>query len=444
MAWTSTSLKRAGLVVAAVSLGVAVSARGHASDLSGPPPLPDDAGPIDQAIPSGAFVAESDADLARALANGPDEIWLRARSYHGDFTVARRLALRGERGATIEGTGTGTVLTITADDAWVDNLAIERSGGRNTTDDAGIKAKAARVRVTNVSVRETLFGISLGPCPSCVVEHSRVKGRTLDPELRGDGIKLWESHDAVVRGCVMEDSRDLVVWYSRRVLLENNTVRRSRYGSHFMYAHDSVVRGSRIESNVVGIFVMYSERLEVEHNVLAGSRGPAGVGIGFKESDGVKVHDNWIVANTTGLYLDRSPRAPTTPVSIEHNVLALNDVGVIFHSSEEGITFHENDFHENVAVASVEGGGDAMGVVFEGNHWTEYEGYDMDHDGRGDVPFELKALSSELTDTHPPLKLFEGTAALGMFDVVARAAPVLAAHRVLVDGHPSINAQRPR
>lgn len=444
MAWSSTSLKRVGALVAAALLGVAVRAQGQASDLSGPPPPPDDAGPVALSIPSGAFVAETDADVARALASGPTEIWLRARTYHGDFTIARRLSLRGEQGAVIEGTGTGTVLTITAEDVEVDNVTLEHSGGRNTAEDSGIKGKAARIRITNVSVREALFGINLGPCAGCVIEHSRVKGRTTDPELRGDGIKLWESPDAVVRGCVMEDARDLVVWYSRRVLLENNTVRRSRYGTHFMYAHDSIVRGSRIESNVVGIFVMYSERLKVEHNVLAGSRGPAGVGIGFKESDGVQVHDNWIVANTTGLYLDRSPRAPTTPVAIERNVLALNDVGVIFHSSEEGIAFRDNDFHENVAVASVEGGGDAMSVVFDGNHWSDYEGYDTDGDGRGDVPFELKALSSELTDTHPPLKLFEGTAAMGLFDVVAHAAPVLAAHRVLVDEHPSMNAERPK
>ncbi len=442
---TSTSFKRVGAVAIAVLLGVAVSAHGS-SDLSGPPPPPDDAGPIAQVIPVGAFVAETDADLARAItdASGPSEIWLRARTYHGDLVIARRLALRGEQGAVLDGSGTGTVLTITADDAWVDNLVIEHSGGRNTVEDSGIKAKAARVRVTNVSVRETLFGINFGPCPSCVLEHSRVRGRTIDPELRADGIKLWESHDAIVRGCVMEDARDLVVWYSRRVLLENNIVRRSRYGTHFMFAHDSIVRGSLIESNVVGIFVMYSERLQIDHNVLAGSRGPAGVGAGFKESDGVQVHDNWIVANTTGLYLDRSPRAPTMPVTIERNVLALNDVGVRFHSSEEGISFRENDFHENVAVAEVEGGGDAMSVVFEGNHWSDYEGYDMDHDGRGDVPFEQKALSSELTDSHPPLKLFQGTAAMGLFDVVAHAAPVLAAHRVLVDARPCMNRQRPR
>lgn len=440
--------RRAILAVACVAAigGVALRAHGGRSDLDGPPPPPDDAGQIAQSIPDGAFVAEDETSLVDALANpsGPTEIWLRARTYHGDFVIDRRLALRGVLGTTLEGTGKGTVVTITAEDASLDDVVIRHSGRRHTAEDAGVKAKAARIRITNVSVEDALFGISLGPCAACVVDHSRVRGTADDPELRGDGIKLWEAHGAVVSRNVMEDSRDLVVWYSRHVLLEANTVRRCRYGSHFMYAHDGIVRGNRIESNVVGIFVMYSERLHVEHNVLAGARGPAGVGIGFKESDGVRVEDNWIVANTTGSYLDRSPRSAATPVFFERNVVALNDVGLRFHSSEEGVTFRENDFHENVAVVEIEGGGDATGMVFDDNHWSDYEGYDMDGDGRGDVAFAPKQLSGELTDRHPSVKLFEGTAAMAMLDTIAHAAPVFASHVALVDPHPSMTPKRPR
>jgi nitrous oxidase accessory protein len=435
-----------GAAVAVVACALAARAQGRSTEFVGPPPLPEDAGPVELRAPAGAFVAADGDALASALADpaGPREIWLRAGTYRGDFAVARTLALRGEPGAVIEGTGAGTVLTVTADDAWIDNLTVRHSGRRHTVEDAGIKAKAARVRVTNVAVEDALFGVTFEPCPGCLLEHSRIRGTNDEPELRGDGIKLWESADAVVRRCLVEDSRDLVVWYSRRVLLERNVVRRSRYGTHFMYSHDSVVRDSRIESNTVGIFVMYSNRLRVEGNVLAGARGPAGFGIGFKESDGVDVSDNWIVSNTVGTYLDRTPRSAATPVAFERNVFALNDVALRLHSSEEGLSFLSNDFHQNVTVAEVEGGGDALGVRFDGNHWTEYEGYDLDHDGRGDVAFEVKQLSGELTNAHPVLQFFEGTGAMSVIDAVAHAVPVLAAHQVLVDPHPAMTAPRPR
>ncbi len=432
--------RRALATLGGVGLAVFTLFRARAANpaLEGPPPIADEAGPVERGIPAGAFVAEDEAALTRALEGGPDDIWLRGRVYHGDFAITRKLALHGATGATIEGSGTNTVVVVEADDVVIENLVVRHSGHRHTTEDAGIKVRGARARVATVRVEDSLFGVSLGPCSHCALDHVRVQGPGAAEELRGDGIKLWEAHDSVVRGCVMEGSRDLVVWYSRRVELDHNIVRGGRYGSHLMYANDAYIHDSDIRNNVVGIFVMYSEQVRVEGNVLAGARGPAGVGIGFKESDGVKLAKNWIVGNTVGLYLDRSPRAPTNPVVFDGNVVALNDVGFRFHSSEEGLRFVHNDVRENVTIAEVEGGGDALGVTFEGNHWSDYAGYDLDGDGRGDVPFEVKQLSGELTDAHPSLMYFRGTAAMSLIDAIAQAVPVLATHQMLIDRSPAM------
>ncbi len=434
----------AALVVAALAFAGA-RARSSVENLAGPPPPVDDAGPFARSAPPGATVAHDERELASMLApGGPAEIWLENRTYRGDFTIGRTVALRGVGKTVFEGTGTNTVVHITADRVVLDDVSVQRSGHRFTAEDAGVKAKGEGIVISHVAVHDVLFGVDLAQCPRCVVEHTRVIGPDGDHELRGDGIKLWESHDAIVRSCVVEYGRDLVVWYSRRATLEDNIVRHGRYGTHFMYSHDAVLRRSRLENNIVGIFVMYSARLKVEHNVLAGARGPAGMGIGFKESDGVSVDDNWIVANTTGIYLDRTPLTLSRPVTFSHNVLALNDVAVRFLSSQEGLTFDSNDFHHDVTVVEVEGGGDAMGTSFTHNHWSDYEGYDLDGDGTGDVPYELKQLSSEMTDAHPSVRFFEGTGALGLYDAIARAAPVLASHTLLVDKSPSMKPQRPR
>ncbi len=400
------------------------------------------AGPVAQAIPAGAVVASDGAALTRMLQDpsGPQEIWLRARRYDGDFVVRRKVALRAAQGAVLQGTGTGTVLAIEADDVTVDNVVVRHSGRRSTSEDAGIRSKGARTQLRNLRVEDTLFGITLGPCPSCVVEHSHVQGLDDERELRGDGIKLWESNDAVIRHCTVDHVRDVVVWYSRRVLLEGNSVRHSRYGSHFMYAHDSIVRDSRITDDVVGIFVMYSSRLHVERNVLAGSHGAAGVGIGFKESDGVQVSGNWIVANTVGTYLDGTPRSPKFPVHFANNLFALNDVALRFHGPSEGLFFAGNDFHEDTVVAEVEGGGDALAASFRGNYFSDYVGYDLDGNGVGDVAYQIKRLSGELTDAHPSLKLFSGTVAMGLVDAIARAMPVFSSRLLLVDSAPKLRA----
>jgi nitrous oxidase accessory protein len=402
-----------------------------------------EAGPVVQRIPAAASIAETSEELTRMLAdpNGADEIWLRSRRYDGDFRITRRVALRAERGAILQGTGRGTVLTLEADGASVDNVVVRHSGQRHTTEDAGIRAKGSKIRIRNVRVEDSLFGITLAPCTHCEIEHSHVQGPTQDVELRGDGIKLWESDDAVVRDCTVDRVRDVVVWYSRRVRLERNTVRNSRYGSHFMFAHDSSVRESHVEKNVVGIFVMYCARLIIEDNVLAGSRGAAGVGLGFKESDSVQVRGNWIVANTTGTYLDETPRSENMPVDLTHNVFALNDVAVRFHGVREQLRFTNNDFDQNTLLAEVEGGGDALSVHFDGNYFSDYVGYDLDRNGTGDVPYQVKLLSGELVSAHPTLALFQGTVAMAMIDAIATAVPVFASRLLLQDANPALVGQ---
>jgi nitrous oxidase accessory protein len=380
-------------------------------------------------------------DALRALVadpNGPREIELAPGVYRGDLVVKRPVVLRGMKGAVLEGTGSGSVVTVDAKDVAIENVRIRRSGHRHTTEDAGVKAKGERVRVSDVDIEETLFGVSFEGCHGCILERSHITGYDDDTELRGDGIKLWEANDSIVRGCVVDRCRDVVVWYTKRATLEDNVVRHGRYGTHFMYAHDGVVRRSRVEGNVVGIFVMYSMRLRVEDNVLAGARGAAGMGLGFKDSDAVQVKRNWMVANTTGTYLDDTPRTPADPVVFEGNVVALNDVALRLHSSEEGLHLRGNDFRENAALIEVDGGNDALAVDVHGNHFSDYEGYDLNHDGIGDVAYEVKALSSELTESHPALKFFHGTAAMGVIDAVAHAVPVLAAKQLLVDPAPLV------
>ncbi|HKU41362.1 MAG TPA: nitrous oxide reductase family maturation protein NosD, partial [Polyangiales bacterium] len=386
-----------------LAFGAATSARAAASAL--------EAGPVATAMPDGAQVLHDARELQAALAapSGPAELWLAAGVYRGNFRVRRSLTLRGERGAILDAAGRGTVLSIEADDVAVENLTVRASGRSNTAEDAGVRAKGARIRLRHLRVEDSLFGITLGPCPECSIDHCHVRASSAHAALQGDGIKLWESNRATVRDCLVENMRDVVVWYSRHVLLERNVVRNSRYGTHFMYAHDSVVRDSRITDNVVGVFVMYSKRLHVIGNVLAGAKGPAGIGIGFKDSDGIEVTSNWFVANTTGTYLDITPRGGEQLARFEANVFAINQVALRLHAMASDIAFTQNEFRNNGSLLDVEGGGDALGVEFRHNYYSDYAGYDLDGDGFGDVAHQVKRLSGAWIDNHPMLALFQGT-----------------------------------
>jgi nitrous oxidase accessory protein len=401
-------------------------------------------GPVALALPAGKTYAKDSKELASLLGDpqGPLEIWLGDTIYSGDFSIRRPVTVRGTGKSVLDGSGSGTVLSIEADYVNVENLTLRHSGRSNTKEDAAIKATGRRIRISNVRTEDTLFGIQLVMCKSCLIEGVHIAGTSGD-ELRGDGIKLWEAHESVVRDSLVENVRDVVIWYSRHVALERLVVKNSRYGAHFMYAHDSSSSNCRFLENEVGIFVMYSSRVRAERNVLAGAKGAAGMGFGFKESESVDLGDNWVVANTTGIYLDHTPRSPDQEVHFHDNVLALNDVALRTHGGNRGIRFEGNDLQGNGEVGEVDGGGDMLSMNFAGNYWSDYAGYDLDRDGRGDVPYEVKRLSGEITDAHPSLRFFRGTAAMGLVNTIAEAFPTFSHRKLLVDSSPLFDRGQP-
>ena len=404
-----------------------------------------DVGPLPQQPTTTVAIARDDVQLRAWLADpaGPREIWLPERTFHGDWQIRRPVALRGMGPATVlQGSGQGTVLDVEADGALIENLTIAGTGNRHTQEDAAVKLRGKHNRLSRLLLDRVLFGASLAACMDCQLDRLHVIGRAGVEEMRGDGVKLWESHGSTVSHCLIERSRDLVVWYSRHVTLDGNVVRGSRYGSHFMYAHDAIVRNSAVIDNVVGIFVMYSDRVLMERNVLAGARGPAGIGLGFKDSDDVTVRDSWLVGNTVGMYIDQTPRSPAKPLQIADNVIALNQIGLRMHAQPHGVWVTGNDLHENAETAQVDGGGDATSAQWSRNYWSDYAGFDLNNDGTGDVAWQIKRLSTELTDTRPMLKFFSGTAALATLDGVARAVPVLASKLLLTDPLPAMRPHK--
>jgi nitrous oxidase accessory protein len=398
------------------------------------------AGPIAQNAPASAVFANDEADLVRLVAEGPSEIWLHAKTYRATLHIKRAVAIRGLLGATLEGPSSGSVIRIDTDGATIDNVIIRGAGNNFVGEDGAIKATGEKNVVRNVRVEGTLFGITFEACHSCLLEGSFVRGADVPESLRGDGIKLWESHNSIVRKNHVERVRDVVVWYSRHVLCEDNTVIDSRYGTHFMYAHDGVARRSTLRDNVVGVFVMYSSRLHVEDNVIGGAHGAAGVGIGFKESDAVVVTGNTIVGNTTGVYLDWTPRDPKHPATFAGNTIGVNELALRVHGAAKGLDFHGNSFRHNSELIEVDGGNDARAIDFVGNHYSEYAGYDLDGDGFGDVAFTHGRLSTAVVQDNPAIRFLHGTVALQLVDVIAKAFPLLEKKPVLVDPKPRMKS----
>ena len=62
---------------------------------------------------------------------------------------------------------------------------------------------------------------------------------------------------------------------------------------------------------------------------------------------------------------------------------------------------------------------------FSENYWDHYAGYDLDRDGRGDVPFHPVRLFSLLVQQNPPALILLRSPFVDLLDAAERALPVL-------------------
>ena len=360
-------------------------------------------------------------------------------SYSGPLVVRKRAAIWGPRDAVIHSAGEGTTIEIEADGSALAGLTVDGSGGRFDTLDAAVHVVADDVRVEAVRVQNAAFGLLVEKSNRAAILNNVVYGPDEGPlGLRGDGIRLWETRDSEVRDNRVIGCRDMVVWYSSNNRLIANTVVRSRYGTHFMYSHDNVVEGNRYLDNVVGIFIMYSRNVALRDNLLARSSGPGGMGLGIKESGNLTVADNAFIANTKGVYMDTTPLEPTDFNTFENNAFFHSEVAILMHSSEKRNAFLSNAFVSNHSQLQVEGGGNALAVDWKGNSFDDYAGYDMDGDGFGDVPYELRRLSSQLESTYPQLQFFRGAITLVLLDAISSLFPMMQPETTLIDPQPQV------
>lgn len=384
------------------------------------------------------------ADLATALAaaRDGDRVEVRGGVHPGPVILRRAVALVGIDQPVLDGGGQGTVVTFEAPGGRLEGFVVRGSGMRNDKEDAGVLARGSVAIVDNV-FEDVLYGIDVKAGPGSVVRGNTVTGRDLDIARKGDAIRLWESHDSLVERNTVHAGRDVVIWYSKNVLVRENRVDSSRYGLHFMYASGSSVEGNTFADNAVGAYAMYSDHLSYRDNRFLGNHGPSGYGLALKDTDDVTVSGNVFAANRTGLYFDNSPMQPKTRNEISDNVFAYNDIGLAFMPSVRGNDFSGNRFVENGQQVALLAGGSFKGNDWtpagRGNYWSNYAGYDADRDGVGDLPYQEVSLFGDLVSRHAALRLFSLSPAQSALDLAARALPVFRPDPLLTDSAPLVS-----
>lgn len=369
-------------------------------------------------------------------------------TFQGHLVIDKSISLIGRNWPTVDGGGKGTVLTLRGPGTTISGFVIRGSGHSLDQENAGVAGEAHNLTIQGNRFVDTLFGIYLRQADGSVLADNVISSKELDVPRRGDPIRVWYSNDVQIQNNEVFRGRDVVLWYSERLTIRGNTVREGRYGIHFMYCDDALMEGNRLLDNSVGTFMMYSRRLVMRHNTVAGNRGPSGYGIGLKDLDDVTITDNLFLDNRVGAYIDGSPREVDSIGLFSGNVFAYNDIGVELLPAVRHNQFFGNSFIDNEEQVAISAGGgqataNAWSVDGQGNYWSDYAGYDAGSDGLGDLPYRADRLFENLMQQEPALRLFLYSPAGNALDFAARAFPMIKPQAKLTDDFPMMAPRIP-
>lgn len=372
-------------------------------------------------------------------ANPNDILMLPAGTYAGPITVEIPITIDGNNEVIIDGGGKDSVVYLDTDGAQLRNLHITNSGVSHNQIDACVQVRGNFNIIKDNILDNCLFGVDLQQSDNNIVRRNKISSKSSSLGMRGDAIRLWYSmHNKIVKNQIT-NARDSVVWYSKHNLIADNTSVGGRYALHFMYSQFNKVENNHYDKNSTGIFLMYSDDVELRGNIIANSVGTIGMGVGFKETSNIVMEDNQIIYCATGIYSDLSPYQPDTTNIFTNNKIAYNDIGILFHNDWHGNILKNNQFIGNHNQVAVQGATTANRNVWQNNYWDDYVGFDRNADGIGDTPYKIYSYADQIWMDVPNTRFFKGSVILEVLNFLERLAPFTEPVMLLTDPEPKIN-----
>jgi len=357
-------------------------------------------------------------------AHAGDTVHVRAGTYTGNLTLNKQITLEGADHPTLRGEGVASVVTVLADGCVIRGFVIEHSGGDLTREDSGILLKSSNNRIEDNQLRDILYGVYLYSSHRNVLRRNQIHGR---PELeegdRGAGLHLWNSPDNIIEDNTISEERDgMYIQSCNGNQIRRNRVTNLRYGLHYMFSDRNIFEDNFFSNNVAGAAIMYSNHIEFRRNAFVHNRGFSSFGILFQECNELLAEDNFIVDNATGIFMEALRKT-----TFRHNTIANNDVALQMFSSSDANVFTENNFVDNLSPLQLIGRSTTTkwSENGRGNFWSDYDGYDLNEDGRGDVPLKIQNVFESMEGNHPRLRLYLDSPAARAIAVAEKTFPIL-------------------
>ncbi len=374
------------------------------------------------------------AAIVKAAAG--DTVRVARARYTENLRIEKPLKLIGMDRPTVSGGLKGDTIRVVAPDVSIEGFIISDSGASLGGQNAGIYIQpgAHRARVAHCDFSYTLFGLWIEKVDDVRIEHNLITGkRDLDSSQRGNGIQIYNTTGAQIIGNNISFVRDAIyVDVSHHAVFRGNRMHHSRYGTHYMNSHYNLWEGNDSYFNRGGLALM-----EVRNQVVRNNRawGNTDHGIMLRTIQDSLVENNVVAGNTRGFFIYDAEYN-----TLRGNLVVDNQVGMHVWAGSVRNAVEKNDFISNREQVKYVAARDEPWGVKEGNHWSNYVGWDRNGDGHGDVPYEANDMVDRLSWRHPMVKLLLASPAIQTLRLIAQQFPLMRAPSI-VDKNPRMRPE---
>ncbi|MFN0200029.1 MAG: nitrous oxide reductase family maturation protein NosD [Bacteroidia bacterium] len=338
----------------------------------------------------------------------------------GNISLTKTLVLWGEEGAIVDGEGKCEVFTISADSVILKNLIIENAGVSNLNDWAGVKVNGANyVQLIHNQILNCYFGIYFANATHGIIAENRVAGsQSKQEQTIGNGINAWKCEHLLIKNNHIQGHRDGIYFefVTQSCISHNISEENLRYGLHFMFSHEDDYLGNLFRKNGAGVAVMYTHKVKMYDNIFEQNWGDAAYGLLLKEIGDSEIECNIFKTNTVGILMEGTSR-----IQVQYNTFAENGWALKIQASCQDIHFQNNNFQGNSF--DVATNGSLVMNTFDGNYWDKYEGYDLNKDKTGDVPFHPASLYAVIVEKMPFAIMLYRSFSVALLDKAEKLIP---------------------
>jgi nitrous oxidase accessory protein len=205
---------------------------------------------------------------------------------------------------------------------------------------------------------------------------------------------------------------------SNSLIKSNTSFQNVRYGLHFMFSNSNTYVSNIFRDNGAGVAVMYSKGIKMYYNTFSDNWGSSAYGILMKDITDSHVEGNKFNRNTVGVHMEGSNRIILLKNVFENNGWALKIQASCMDNDIKQNNFKSNSF-------DVATNGDLMLNKFEKNYWDKYDGYDLNRNGIGDVPYRPVSLFSMISERNASCMMLFRSFIVNLLDKAEKMLPVI-------------------